>query len=531
MWRDADVVKSAFDEPLVLDGESLDLRAVEEVAQGRPLSLAPQTGAPLQRSRQVVEEVVESGETAYGINTGFGRLANVKISAERLRDLQRNLILSHSSGVGDYVSDQVVRAMIALRVNALAKGFSGCRPELLQALINMVNAGICPRVPSHGSVGASGDLAPLSHVALGLLGEGEVYYHGKIMAASEALQEAGLEPFHLAAKEGLALINGTQFMNAVGSLALARAGRLLKIADIAGAMTVEAMLGTVANLHPMVARVRPHLGQAQVARNVLKMTRGSRLVLSHKNCEKVQDPYSLRCLPQVHGAARDGWRFAVQTLEREMNSVTDNPLVIPLEFLREEDKAEHPHGMILSAGNFHGAPLAMALDTAAIALCPIGTISERRCDKLVCGTDHLTAFLASAPGVESGYMIVQYAAASLVNENKVYAHPASVDTVPTSGGQEDHNSHGPTAAHKLTKIVDNLENILACELICAAQALEERRPLSFGPGTEAAFQAIRQVVAPLIADRPPYRDIAATRDLIASGALLQAVEDSVGCLE
>ncbi|MGM9998897.1 MAG: histidine ammonia-lyase [Candidatus Bruticola sp.] len=520
-----------LNQPLVLDGESLTLAQVERAALGAPLTLSPKVLSALKRSRQVVEDLINRGDTAYGINTGFGRLANVKISSENLRNLQRNLILSHSSGVGDYVSDGVVRAMIALRVNALAKGFSGCRPELLQALINMANAGILPRVPSHGSVGASGDLAPLSHIALGLLGEGEVSYQGRIMEAAQAMAAADIEPFQLAAKEGLALINGTQFMNAVGSLAMIRAGRLLKMADIVGAMTVEAMLGTVANLHPMVGKLRPHLGQAQAARNVRRITEGSSLVLSHKNCDKVQDPYSLRCLPQVHGAAREGWRFASEVLEREMNSVTDNPLVIPQEFLEEAEKAEHPHGMILSAGNFHGAPLAMALDTACIAMCPIGTISERRCDKLVCGTDHLTAFLASAPGVESGYMIVQYAAASLVNENKVFAHPASVDTVPTSGGQEDHNSHGPTAAHKLAKIVDNLENILACELVCATQALEERRPISFGPGTEAAFRAVRKVIAPLEFDRPPYRDIEAARLLINSGTILNEVEAAVGVLE
>lgn len=518
-------------EPLYLNGDNLSVASLVEAAQGRQVALAPEVAPRLARSRQVVEDIVSQGQVAYGINTGFGRLANVNIEPQRLRDLQRNLILSHASGVGEYVSPQVVRAMIALRVNALAKGFSGCRLELLEALLAMLNKGIVPRVPSRGSVGASGDLAPLAHMALALLGEGEVTYEGATCKAAEALQRAGLEPFHLEAKEGLALINGTQFMNAVGSLALARAGRLLKVADIAGAMTIEAMLGTVADLHPLVSQLRPHLGQAQAARNVQTLTRNSPLVLSHRDCGKVQDPYSMRCLPQVHGAAREGWRFAMELVEREMNSVTDNPLVIPPQELTPQEREEHPQGLIISAGNFHGAPLAMALDTAAVALCPLGTISERRCDKLVCGTDRLTPFLAFAPGVESGYMIVQYAAASLVNENKVYAHPASVDTVPTSGGQEDHNSHGPTAAHKLTKIVDNLELILACELVCAAQALEECLPMGFGPGTEAAFKAIRQVVAPLVADRPPYRDIEAVRQLITQGTLLQAVERAVGPLE
>lgn len=520
-----------FSEPLVLDGESLSLDLVEEAAHGRPLALDDGAQERLLRSRRVVDNVIAKNTVAYGINTGFGRLANVSIDAGRLRDLQRNLILSHSCGVGEYVSDEVVRAMIALRVNALSKGFSGCRPELLAALMDMCNAGILPRVPSHGSVGASGDLAPLSHIALGLLGEGEVSFKGKIMPAAEAFKEAGLEPFHLAAKEGLALINGTQFMNAVGSLAMVRAGRLLKMADIIGGMTIEAMLGTVADLNPIVGRLRPHLGQIQAASNVRRLTKGSKLVLSHRGCSKVQDPYSMRCLPQVHGAAREGWRFAAGVLECEMNSVTDNPLVVPSEFLDEESAAEHPEGLIVSAGNFHGAPLAMALDTACVAMCPIGTISERRCDKLVCGTDRLTAFLASAPGVESGYMIVQYAAASLVNENKVFAHPASVDTVPTSGGQEDHNSHGPTAAHKLTRIIGNLETILACELICAAQALEERRPLSFGPGTEAAFASVRKAVAPLTEDRPPYRDIEAARKIVADGSFLRDVENAVGALD
>ncbi len=520
----------AATDSIVLDGHSLTIAEVESIARGCSAALHPRVPEVCAASRQVVDEVIAHKEVAYGINTGFGRLANKHIDADQLKQLQRNLIVSHSSGLGDYVSDEVVRAMIALRVNALANGFSGARIELLQALLDLLNHGIAPRVPSHGSVGASGDLAPLAHMALGLLGEGEVSWRGKIVPAQEALAGEGLKPFVLEAKEGLALINGTQFMTAVGGLALARAGRVLKAADIIGAMTIEALLGTNTATHPLIHAVRGHECQRQSAANVRSILAGSEIMASHVSCGKVQDPYSLRCLPQIHGAARTGWQFACNLVQLDMNSVTDNPVVFPPEYISEEEKKAHPFGLIMSGGNFHGAPVALALDTACVALCYIGTVSERRCDKLLAGSDGLPPFLVVNAGLNSGLMIVQYAAASLVNENKVFAHPASVDTVPTSAGQEDHNSHGPTAAHKLTSIVNNLELILACELVCAGQALELRRPMKSSPAITAAHAALRRVVAPLEDDRPPYKDIEAARQLIASGELQKAVEDTIGSL-
>ena len=517
--------------PIVLDGHGLTITAVEAIAKGAPVSLSPRVAEVCAASREVVEQFISHKQVSYGINTGFGRLANKHIDEQQLQQLQRNLIISHSSGVGDYVSDEVVRAMIGLRVNSLSHGFSGARIELLQALLDMLNHGIAPRVPSHGSVGASGDLAPLAHMSLGLLGEGMVSYKGNIVPAKEALAAEGLEPFVLEAKEGLALINGTQFMTSVGGLALARAGRVVKAADIIGAMTTEAVLGTDTSSHKLLHAVRGQECQRLVASNLRRLLYGSEIVASHKHCPRVQDAYSIRCVPQVHGAARSGYEFACDLVERDMNSVTDNPVVFPVSYLDESERSQHPYGLIMSGGNFHGAPVALALDTAAVALCYIGTISERRCDRLLAGNDGLPPFLVVNAGLNSGFMIVQYAAASLVNENKVFAHPASVDTVPTSAGQEDHNSHGPTAAHKLTAIVNNLELILACELLCAAQALETRRPLKSSPALGAAYALVRQVIPPLAGDRSPHDDIESARQLIASGALQKAVEDTIGALD
>ncbi|MBQ7568013.1 histidine ammonia-lyase [bacterium] len=514
----------------MLDGHSLTIADVENIAFGAKVKLHERVAKACEASREVVEQFIAHKQVAYGINTGFGRLANKHIDDEQLQKLQRNLIVSHSSGVGDYMGTEVARAMMGLRVNSLANGFSGVRIELLQALLDMLNHGIAPLIPSHGSVGASGDLAPLAHMALGLLGEGEVYYKGNVVPAAEALKAEGLEPFVLAAKEGLALINGTQFMTAVGGLALARAGRVVKAADIIGALTTEAVLGTDTSVHALLHAVRGHECQRQVASNMRRLLANSEIVASHKGCSRVQDAYSIRCLPQVHGAARTGYEFACDLVQRDMNSVTDNPVVFPVSYLEEAERGQHPFGLIMSGGNFHGAPVALALDTAAVALCYIGTISERRCDRLLAGNDGLPPFLVVNAGLNSGMMIVQYAAASLVNENKVFAHPASVDTVPTSAGQEDHNSHGPTAAHKLTSIVNNLELILACELICSCQALETRRPLRSSPPLSAAYTAVRQVVAPLEGDRSPHPDIKAARQLIASGALQKAVEDVIGPL-
>ncbi len=502
--------------PMLLDGASLDLGALEEIAGGRPAALDPAVLDRIRASRQVVDDLLARGEVAYGLNTGFGRLAQCRIEPDQVRALQRNLVLSHCAGMGPLLPDRTVRAMIALRVNALVRGFSGIRVEVLQALLALLEHEIHPCVPSRGSVGASGDLAPLSHIALGLIGEGQVSWRGRLVPAAEALAAEGLRPVVLEAKEGLALINGTQLMTAVGSLALARAGRLLRCADVIGGMTVEALMGTDANLHPGLHQARPHPGQVAAAESLRQTLEGSAVIASHRDCGRVQDAYSLRCMPQVHGASREGWRFAAEILQREMNSVTDNPLVFP------------ETGLIVSGGNFHGAPVALALDTAAVALAYLGTISERRCDRLLAGHEGLPPFLAGDPGLHSGLMIVQYTAAALVNENKVLAHPASVDTVPTSAGQEDHNSHGPTAAHKLENLVGNLERILACEWVCASQALEYRRPMRFGRGSEVAWSVLRGVVPPLAGDRPPHPDLEAARGLLEDGTLFRALEQALG---
>lgn len=504
--------------PVLLDGRSLNLGLLEEIALGRPAALDPEVLPAVRASRKVVDDLLARGEVAYGLNTGFGRLANRRIEPDQVRELQRNLILSHCAGMGPYLPDRAVRAMIALRVNALAQGFSGVRVELLEALLALLHHGIHPRVPSRGSVGASGDLAPLSHIALALLGEGEVSWQGRVVPAAEALAAEGLSPVVLEAKEGLALINGTQLMTALGSLTLARAGRLMRCADVIGGMSVEALMGTDANLHPLLHAARPHPGQLAVAETLRRALASSPAIASHRDCPRVQDAYSLRCMPQVHGAAREGWRFATEILQREMNSVTDNPLVFP------------DSGQVVSGGNFHGAPVALALDAAAVALATLGTISERRCDRLLAGQDGLPSFLAVNPGLHSGLMIVQYTAAALVNENKVLAHPASVDTVPTSAGQEDHNSHGPTAAHKLEQLVSNLERILACEWVCAGQALENRRPLRFGPGTEAGLAVLRRVVPVLEGDRPPHGDLEAARSLLEDGTLWSEIQEVLGPL-
>lgn len=506
--------------PLALDGTRLRLDDLEPLALGqvRPV-LAPGVREACERSRRVVEEAFARGQRVYGVNTGLGDLAREPVDREFAGELQRNLVRSHCAGMGEPLPDPVVRLMIALRVNSLARGFSGVRPELLAALLALLDHGILPIVPSRGSVGASGDLAPLAHIALGLMGEGRVRYRGREVDASEALAAEGLEPFLLQAKEGLALINGTQLMSAVGGLALARAGRLLKGADIVAGMSLEALLGTDASLAERLHTLRPHPGQEVCAANLRRCLRQSALVASHRNCHRVQDAYSLRCIPQVHGAARDGFTWAVSVLEREINSVTDNPLVFP------------QSGEVVSGGNFHGAPLALALDTAAVALSYLGSISERRCFRLLSNdVENLPPFLTPRPGVQTGLMLAQYTAAALASENKVLCHPASADSIPTSGGQEDHVSMGATAAFKLESLVANTEGILACEWVCAARALEFHRPLTFGPGTEAALRVLRERVSSSDADGPLAPCLEAARELIQEGEPTRTVEEAVGPL-
>lgn len=508
-------------EAILLDGESLELETVLKVARERvPVRLSEEARARVQESRDYVERLLRENRVVYGITTGFGFFKERRIGPEMVEELQRNLLVSHAAGVGEPFPTEVVRAMLLLRANALAKGYSGVRVETLQLLIEMLNRGVHPVVPSQGSVGASGDLAPLSHLALVLIGEGEAELSWRIMPGAQALHEAGLEPVHLGAKEGLALINGTQAMTALGVLTLARARNLAKIADIACAMTLEATLGSRQAFLPYFHALRPHPGQLASARNLYRLTENSEIIASHVDCERVQDAYSLRCAPQVHGASRDALTYALGVFGIELNAATDNPLIFP-----ERDE-------VLTGGHFHGQPLALAMDFLAIALAEWANISERRTERLVNATysNGLPMFLTEEGGLNSGYMVAQYTAASLVSENKVFCHPASVDSIPTSAGQEDHVSMGTTAARKAVRVCDNVERVLAVELLCAAQALDLRAILP-GVGARAAHGVIRQAVPHLGRDRIVSKDLEAVAGLLRDGAIVAAVEAVGGELE
>ena len=483
---------------LAINGNELTLEAVAAVAEERSsVSLAPQARGGVERARAVVDALVAGNKVSYAITTGVGKLSDVRIAADQIRELQVNLLRSHAVGLGEPLSRTETRALVLLRANSLAKGHSGVRPLLIDTLCALLNRGVVPFVPSQGSVGASGDLAPLAHLALVLIGEGEcVDSGGKRIPAAQALQAAGIGPLTLEAKEAISLINGTQGMLAVGILALLAAETLVDTADVVGALTLDALRGTDVAFDPRIHQVRPHAGQSKSAENLRRMLEGSELRESHRDCGRVQDAYSLRCMPQVHGAVRDALAQTRTTMEIETGSATDNPLVFA-------------EGEILSGGNFHGAPLAMALDTSAIALTTLMGIGERRIDRLVNPdiNEGLPPFLSRTPGVSSGFMIAHIVAAALLNEAKVLAHPASADSVPTSGGKEDHVSMGMTAALKFRQIVDNAERLLAIELLCAAQALEYRLPLKPARRIERAFSTIRQIVRPLDEDRVLSNDI------------------------
>ena len=494
----------------------MTLEALAQVARrGRKVEIGSRARAAMARARAVVDEVVAGGDKApavYGVNTGFGALAEVRISADQVVRLQQNLVRSHASGVGAPLSREAVRGMMLLRASVLATGRSGARAVCCERLCEMLDAGVHPVIPARGSVGASGDLAPLAHLALGMIGEGLAEYRGETLAAAEALRLAGLSPLVLEAKEGLTLLNGTQHMTAVGGLAILDAIETCVVADIAGAMSLEALKGTVRAFDERVVAARPHPGQIAVARFLRALLADSAIAESHKDCGKVQDPYSLRCMPQVHGASRDMIDFARTVLEREAASSTDNPLVFADE------------GEMISGGNFHGQPVAIALDAAAIAVAELANISERRVEQLV--NPHLSSglppFLAPDSGLNSGFMIAQVAAASLVSENKVLAHPASVDSIPSSAGREDHVSMGATAALKLSMIHDHVRTVLAIEMLCAAQGLDLRRPLTSTRPLEAVHAAIRAHVPAMMVDRPIAPDIAAVRALIDDGTLVAA---------
>jgi len=482
---------------LELDGRPLSLDQINLVANGSmDAAIAPSARPRIAASQAVVERIVTSNETAYGINTGFGKLSDVRISSGDLQQLQRNLVRSHACGVGDPLEETEVRAMLLLRANVLAKGLSGVRYQLIELLISLLNRRVHPVIPARGSVGASGDLAPLAHLALVLIGEGEVFYQGARMPAGAALGKAGLAPLVLEAKEGLALLNGTQAMAAVGGLAVLRALRLNHLFDLAGAMALEALRGTPVAFDERIHQARPHPGQIQAAAHLRALLLDSEIRESHlHNDPRVQDAYCLRCMPQVHGAARGALQHVREVIEIETGSATDNPLIFS--------------GDVLSGGNFHGAPLGMALDYAAIAVTDLMSISERRIDRLInpdCN-EGLPAFLSHTPGLSSGLMIAHVTAAALLSEAKVLAHPASVDSLPTSGGKEDHVSMGMTAALKLKQIVDNAEKVLAIELMTAAQGLEYRRPLKAATEIERARQFVRTLVPALEEDRVIAGDI------------------------
>jgi len=492
-----------------LNGEQISLVQLAAVALGAEVVHISSLALPrILASRKLIEQIVARDVVVYGVNTGFGKLSDVRIPQNDLRQLQLNLVRSHACGIGNPLSDAEVRAMILLRANVLALGFSGVRLEIIQLLCEMLNRHVYPVVPEKGSVGASGDLSPLAHLALSLIGEGEAFFETERMPSAEALRRAQLTALQLEAKEGLALLNGTQAMHAVGGLALLRALRVARVADVAGAMSLEALKGTPAAFDLRLQDARPHPGQKAVAEHLLSLIEGSEIRESHLTGDpRVQDAYSLRCMPQVHGAVRGALAHCEEVLLIESASATDNPLVF----------AES--GEVISGGNFHGAPLALGFDYAAIAVTDLMNISERRTDRLVNPdkNEGLPAFLARHPGLESGFMTAQVAAASLVNEARVLAHPASSDNITTSGGKEDHVSMGMTSALKLRSIVDLAENLLAIELLTAAEGLEHRRPLKAGVGVERAFAALRKIAPPLMQDRPLSGDIACVAEAIRQG--------------
>jgi histidine ammonia-lyase len=484
---------------MYINGTNLTLAQVVKVAYSNgPVVPDPDILSRIHASRQVVETIIESNKTVYGVNTGFGKLSSVTIGPDELATLQLNLVRSHACGIGKPLSEPEVRAMLLLRANVLAKGTSGVRQDVLDVLLAMLNHGVHPVVPEKGSVGASGDLAPLAHIALAAIGEGEVFYRGERMNAADALKYAEVIPVTLEAKEGLALLNGTQAMCAVGGLALARLIDLTELADVIGALTVEALHGTATAFDARIHAVRPHTGQTAVALHMRELLLGSELMAAHRDCDRVQDAYSLRCIPQVHGAVRDTLNFARHALETEFNSSTDNPLVFA------------GTGDVLSGGNFHGAPVALALDHSATAVSTLAGISERRIERMVNpDLSELPAFLARKPGIHSGLMMAQVAAAALCNENMVLAHPASVGSLPTGGGKEDFVSMGMTAALKLRTIAENVASVLAIELLAAVQALEFLRPARTSPRLQKVEDLVRTITPPMQNDQPLAPMIAA----------------------
>ncbi|WP_346929317.1 histidine ammonia-lyase [Clostridium sp.] len=500
---------------VIINGNDLRLEDIVNVARNNyQVEISEEAIKRVEKSRGIVDKIVEEDRVVYGITTGFGKFSDVSISGEDCKTLQRNLIISHACGFGDSLDTDIVRTIILLRANALSKGYSGIRLSTLQTLVAMLNKGVHPIIPEKGSLGASGDLAPLSHMVLPMIGEGEAEYQGKIISGREAMNKAGIEVVQLIAKEGLALINGTQVMTAVGALALWDGINLIKSGDIAAALTVEALRGIRDAFDLRTHNIRPHEGQIETAKNILALVDGSSLVTSQGEI-RVQDAYTLRCIPQIHGASKDALNYAKHKVEIEINSVTDNPIVT------EE-------GDVISGGNFHGQPMALTFDFLGIAMSEIANVSERRLERLInYQLNDLPAFLVKHGGLNSGFMITQYAAAALVSENKILAHPASVDSIPSSANQEDHVSMGTIAARKARDIIRNAERVVATEILAACQAIDFRQEYTLGKGTKVAYESVRDVVNFIENDVVMYKEIDKVTELLRSGELASKVEEVV----
>lgn len=500
---------------VIIDGNGLTLDQLVAVAkQGYKVVLHEGAQKRVEKSRKIVERIVKNDEVVYGITTGFGKFSDVVITQNDCKTLQKNLILSHACGYGKSFSTEVVRAIMLLRANALSKGYSGITLNALNTLIEMINKGVHPIIPEKGSLGASGDLAPLAHMVLPMIGEGEAEYKGEILSGKDAMDRAGIPLVELTAKEGLALINGTQVMTAVGALAVDEAIQLLKLADISSALTMEALRGIKDAFYPEVHSIRPHKGQMTTAENMLNLVEGSNLVTNQGEL-RVQDAYTLRCIPQVHGASKDAINYVLERVLIEMNSATDNPVITE-------------NGNVISGGNFHGQPMALSFDFLGIAAAELGNISERRIERLInYQLNDLPAFLVKKGGLNSGFMITQYAAAALVSENKVLAHPASVDSIPSSANQEDHVSMGTIAARKSRDIIENVKRVIATEIMAACQAIDFRENVKLGIGTSAAYRVVRENLSFIEEDRIMYKDLDKCTELLSNRTLINEVEKVV----
>jgi len=505
---------------IYIDGNSLTLEEFAHVARDRyQVELKREAIENINKSRELVDKFIEEGRIIYGITTGFGRFSDVVITGDETITLQKKLIMSHACGVGEPLKEEIVRGIMLLRINALAKGYSGIRLSTLETLIEMLNKGVHPIIPEKGSLGASGDLAPLAHMVLPIIGEGEAIYKGERLSGKEAMEKAGITPVRLTSKEGLAFINGTQVMTAIGALALYDGINLSKMADIAAAMTMEALNGIIDAFDEKVQRVRPHKGQINTGKNITSILKDSNMITRQGEL-RVQDPYSLRCVPQVHGATKDCLSYVREKVEIEMNSATDNPLI----FIKE--------GEVISGGNFHGQPMAISFDFLGIGLSELANLSERRLERLVNPTLNygLPGFLIEKGGLNSGFMIVQYAAASLVSENKVLAHPASVDSIPSSANQEDHVSMGTIAARKAMEILDNARKVVSMEILAACQGIDLRGNRGLGKGTQIAYNVIREKIPTLKEDKIMYKDLNTCEDIVKSNIIVNKIEEEMGKL-